>query len=368
MRVLHISAHFYPNIGGVETHLIDLINALIKRKWKVYVLSYMPLTTKTNGKIFEVFNKCKIIRIPWIPNLFLKLVKFPILEFLYLAPGLFIFAPFIILISKPKVIHAHGLVVGFIGVFWAKVFNKRVVISTHNTYRFPKRGIYRIFARWIFGHCDFCLVLSDKSKQELESIGVPKNNISRFTYWIDLNNFKPVKNAKKLLGWKDRFIVLFVGRLIEEKGVSQLIESFRNWDRRIYLVMIGAGPSKKKLVNIKLKNFTFLEEIRQKDLPWYYSGADVLIVPSISEEGFGRVILESLACGTPVIGADRGAIPEAINETVGKLINSSPINIKKVVEFFYNSPDKLRELSVNCRKYAIKKYSEKNAEQIIKKY
>lgn len=368
MRVLQISAHFYPNIGGVETHLVDLMKALVKRKWKVYVLSYFPLTTERNGKVFETLNNCKIFRIPWIPNLFYKFVKFPLLEFLYLAPGLFIVAPFIILILNPKIIHAHGLVAGFISVFWAKVFNKKVVISTHNTYKFPERGIYRIFAGWIFRHCDFCLVLSDKSKQELESLGVSKNKISRFTYWVDLNNFKSEKNAKELLSWKGKFIVLFVGRLIEEKGIRQLIESFRNWNKRIHLIIIGSGPYEKKLVNIKAKNFTFLKEIGQKDLPQYYSGADVLIVPSISEEGFGRVILESLACGTPVIGADRGAISEAIDENVGELINASPLNIKKMVEFFYKNPDKLHNLSINCRKYAVKKYSEKNAEQIVKTY
>ena len=69
-----------------------------------------------------------------------------------------------------------------------------------------------------------------------------------------------------------------------------------------------------------------------------------------------------------MIGSSRGAISEAMNETVGKMIDISPHNIKKTVEYFYKNTDKLQRLSKNARHFAIKRYSEKNAETIIKTY
>lgn len=103
-------------------------------------------------------------------------------------------------------------------------------------------------------------------------------------------------------------------------------------------------------------------------MPLYYTAADIVIVPSIHEEGFGRVILEALACGTPVIGAKRGAIPEAMDETVGRFINVSTVNIKNEVEYLFNHQDELKKLARNSREFAERRYSEKNVLEIIRSY
>src|SRR3989344_2683034 len=125
MRVLQLTVHFSPNIGGVETHLLDLVNVLTKRGWQTVVLSYQPLVAKTKWQPYEKRNRFEVIRIPWIQGLFYKLVTHPILEFLYLLPGLFLITPLVLLWKNPNVIHTHGIVAGFVGVFWGKVFGKR---------------------------------------------------------------------------------------------------------------------------------------------------------------------------------------------------------------------------------------------------
>lgn len=370
MKVLQISAHFRPNIGGVETHLSDLVSVLTKRGWGIFVLTYKPLTTKIPAKIYEKGQMFKIVRIPWFPGLFYKFVHYPVLEFFYLLPGLFFVTPLVLILANPDVIHAHGLVAGFVGVFWGKVFGKRVVISTHSIYSFPKTGLYRKFVTLIFKNANYVLSLSRQATREIESLGVRKSKVKNFTYWIDLEKFKKVIDAKNKLGWKNNFIVLFVGRLVSEKGIEELLASVRIWDKNINLKIIGSGPldAKVKEVATKLENLEFIESIDSDNLPIYYSGADLLIVPSVSEEGFGRVILESLACGTPVIGSGRGAIPEALDKTVGKLIDVSPENIMKAVQYFSKYRNQFRSLAKNCRKFAERRYSEKNADTIIKAY
>lgn len=366
MKILQLSAHFSPNIGGVETHLDDLCKSLIKHGFQVTVLTYRPLQTKANWKIVEEKENIQIIRLPWIPNLFYRLVKSPILEFIYLAPGIFIFLPLILGLIRIDVIHAHGLIAGFVGIFWGKIFHKRVVISLHSIYHFPKRGFYRNFAYWIFNNANCNLGLSEQSVKEIKSLGVSPKKVAKFTYWIDLKKFKIRRN----LGWNDRFVVLFVGRLVEEKGIKVLLESVKFWDKNIDLVIIGAGPLENeiKYVSQRLKNVKCIGPIDQNRLPLYYSGSDILIVPSTSEEGFGRVILESLACGTPVIGANRGAISETMDQSVGKLINVSPGSIKQTVEYLYENRSKLKKLASNCRKYAERRFSEENVQSIITTY
>lgn len=370
MKVLQITPHFFPNIGGVETHLNDLIYALRKRKWDIFVLTYQPLTTKVSARIYHKDNRLEVFRIPWFTGLFYKLVTYPLLEFLYLLPGLFFTAPLVLILKKLEIIHAHGLVAGFVGVFWGKIFKKKVIISTHSTYNFPKNGFYRILSKWIFNGANFCLCLSQKSKEELSLLGISKDKLRTFTYWIDLNKFKKIKNAKKILKLEMNFTVLFVGRLVREKGIIELLKSAKKWNKSVILLIIGLGPLQSIVENAALDstNIKFLGLISQNQLPLYYSSSDILIVPSTSDEGFGRVILESLACGTPVVASNRGAILEVVNERVGKLIDITPENIKNTVEYLASKKSKLNELAKDCRNLTERRYSESNVKKIIQAY
>lgn len=370
MKVLQITVHLFPNIGGVETHLNDLFNSLIKRGWEVFALAYQPLSTKTNWNIFEKDKNSTILRIPWIRGFFEKLINFPSLEFVYLVPGLFFVTPFVILFYQPQVLHAHGLSAAVSAVFWGKVFKIRRIISLHSIYSFPKKGLYSNFVKLLFRNCDTVLSLSKKSNEEIEALGVVKEKIKVFTYWIDLEKFKAITGAKEKLKWKDRFVVLFVGRLIKEKGLDVLLESVKTWNNNIKMVIIGSGPLEQEILRqaVGNKHIQFLGRQSQADLPLFYSAADCLIIPSTSEEGFGRVIIEALACGTPVIAADRGGIPEAMDETVGRLIDVTPEKIKDTLDYFYNHPEELNKLSRATRKFVERRYSESNAATIIKAY
>lgn len=370
MRILHITVHLFPNVGGVETHIKDLIGYLIGKEDKLFVLAYQPLSTKTSWSFFEQSKNLMIFRIPWIRGFFERLVSYPILEFIYLAPGLFLVTPLIILFFRPEVLHAHGLLASVPAIFWGKIFKIRKVISLHSFYSFPETGLYRSFAKLIFKNSDFILSLSKKSNEEIRFLGVESKKTGIFTYWIDLNKFKRVSDAKEKLGLDRKFIVLFVGRLVKEKGIGVLLKSAKLWDKDINLIIAGSGPMGEEIQRSikKIKIARFLGKIDQTALPLYYSAADCLIVPSTSEEGFGRVIIESLACGTPVIASSRGATAEAMDETVGKFIEVTPEKIKNAVEYFYQKPEELLRLSKNARKFVERRYTEKNVGNIIKSY
>lgn len=369
MRVLQLTVHLFPNIGGVETHLNDLFNALINRNWKIFCLAYQPLSTRVEWKIFEKENNLTILRIPWLRGFFEKLVSHPALEFIYLVPGLFIVSPIVIVAFRPQVIHAHGLAAAVSAVFWGKIFKIRTIISLHSFYSFPQKGLYRKFVKSLLNNAEFVLSLSEKSNSEIKSLGLNSKKLGIFTYWINLEKFKRIPEAKKKLGWEEKFVVLFVGRLIKEKGLDVLIRSASDWDKSMQLVIIGSGPMEeeisKEAQNGQIK---FIGRKLQEDLPKYYSGADCLVVPSTSEEGFGRVIIEALACGTPVVAANRGGISEAMDKTVGKLIDIDEDNIKNTVEYFYKNQKELKKYSQNAREFVERRYSEKNVKSIIEAY
>ncbi len=370
MKVLQLTVHLFPNVGGVETHLKDLIDSLIKRNWKVFVLAYQPLSTETHWKIWENFHHLTILRIPWIRGFFEKLVRKPTLEFMYLVPGLFIVTPFIIFFYSPDILHAHGLSAAVAAVIWGKIFRIKTIISLHSLYTFPKKGLYHDFVKLLFENADFILSISEKSNEEVKALGIESGKTGVFTYWVDLDKFKPVADAKNKLKWERRFTVLFVGRLVSGKGIDELLESSKLWNKNIKLVIIGSGPMHDQITEFakSRRNLNFLGKIDQNSLSNYYSGADLVLVPSTSEEGFGRVIIESLACGTPVIASKRGAITEAMDETVGKFIDATPQGIKGAVKYFYNNPKKLLSLSKKGRKFAERRYSEANVKTIIKTY
>ena len=370
MRTLLLTVHFSPNLGGVETHLLDLIKGLNDNKIVVTILCYQPLSTSAPWKIYDKQPNLQIFRIPWVSGLFYTFIPYQVLQFLYLVPGLFLATPIILLFNRPDVIHAHGLVAALNGVFWGRIFKIPVVISTHSLYNFPKQGLYPNLIRAVFNQAELVLCLSNQSRQEVIKLGVDENLVEVFTYWVDLDTFSPVPEAKKKVGWTNEFIVLFVGRLVKEKGIWVLINSAKNWSKQIKLVIAGSGPESVMIKKMAAQhaNILYLGRIEQEQLPTYYSGADLVIVPSTHEEGFGRVIIEALACGTPVIGANRGSIVEAMDSSVGQLIDVTEGNIKEVVEGLYNNRAKLKRLAQRTRPFAERRYSIRNVQKIIKGY
>ncbi len=105
-----------------------------------------------------------------------------------------------------------------------------------------------------------------------------------------------------------RFTVGFVGRLVKEKGIRVLNEAARGLDVR--LLAVGVGPEQ--------VNGEVVGGVRPEQVKSYLRQMDVLVLPSLTapkwKEQFGRVLIEAMTCGVPVVGSDSGAIPETIGD------------------------------------------------------
>ncbi|MDP8233786.1 MAG: glycosyltransferase family 4 protein [Candidatus Saelkia tenebricola] len=363
-NILVLTPFFSPNTGGVETHLDDLVEYLANKDYQVYVLTYQPLMNNIKVQSIERKPNLEIRRIKWFRgNLFSKFEPYPLLQSIYLVPRLLISVIGFMLKHKNDIdiIHAQGVSAAFVARITKFFFRKKIVVSTHAVYGWlynMKQGSF--FARiikCIFNGFDQVLTLSEQSRNELIKIGVNPEKVVTYRYWVNQDVFKPKDIPRS------KFKVLFVGRLIEIKGILTLIKVARK-NKDMTFVFIGEGPLLGRIKEAaKDDNIIFLGRVKNTELSSWYNDADVVVMPSLYEEGYGRVILEALSCGTPVIASNRGGIKEVLTDSVGMLIEPTEEEITKALKEI-----NLEKLSKNCRPYAEKMFSSNNALVIEKAY
>jgi len=117
------------------------------------------------------------------------------------------------------------------------------------------------------------------------------------------------------------FLIGYVGRLVPEKGVDLLLEAVAGMDAVWRLAIVGAGPERERLGTLSRRlglggRVSFEGDIPSIRMPAFYRELDVLVLPSRSQsnwvEQFGRVLIEAMACGVPVVGSDCGEIPRVV--------------------------------------------------------
>lgn len=225
----------------------------------------------------------------------------------------------------------------------------------------------------VIENADHFIAISNMSRDALILEGVAQEKISVVPAAIDTQKFKPSQKDHSLLANLkipvNSFVVLFVGRLVWEKGITFLLFAMHNVIKDIpnaYLLIVGKGPLEKFLIKQaqKLgieKNVKFLGFIDYNKMPTYYNLADVLCLPSIPmptwQEQFGYVMFEAMACGKPVIASTTGAIPEFITPETGILVPPADYIA------LYDAIIKMHEFNGNFEQNT-RKYVEKNFDAV----
>jgi L-malate glycosyltransferase len=150
---------------------------------------------------------------------------------------------------------------------------------------------------------------------------------------IDPNVYNPRQDGQqlrqRLRGSAEEVIIGYVGYIIEEKGLATLLRALSKLkDLHWSLVVVGTGSYATSFERLA-RQLGLSQQVRQlgyvphTDVPLYLSAFDLLVLPSETRGGlkeqFGRVIIEALACGTPVIGSNSGEIPRLLQATGGRL-------------------------------------------------
>lgn len=180
-----------------------------------------------------------------------------------------------------------------------------------------------------------------------------------------------VRNA---LSVGEKSVVLFVGRLVEEKGAQYAIRALPRVIKEVgdvVLVVVGRGPYLPQLKELASnlgvsKDVVFSGFVSEGELPFYYASSDVLVFPTTHVEGFPLVLAEALASGLPIVSSNIGGTPTAISHgETGFLFE--PRDVRGLSSFLtvLLSDDGLRKkMAEQSRKASLEKFS---AERMAKR-
>ncbi|RLC35508.1 hypothetical protein DRH14_00795 [Candidatus Shapirobacteria bacterium] len=375
-RILMITPFFSPNIGGVEKHLDDLCSYLSQKGHQITVLTYQPLTSPTKASSFQKTNNLSIYRFNWPGyQLFHRLQKYPTFQFLYITPYLF-FRSFVFLLFRPQkfdLIHAHGLNASFIAMLLKNIFKIPFVASTYAIYNFKKKSLFSRLSLLALSSAQKVLALAQPSTRELIRIGLNKQKITTYFLWIDKRLYKKTNRnqARQQLKLANKFTAIFVGRLIASKGIAiikKLIKTFPD----INFIVIGDHsqfePDMEQIAVNHQNLHLYCGSISIKKLSLYYSSANLLLMPSLHPEAFGKVAIEALACGTPVLASNRGALSCILSKSVSVVVNPTFSNFKQQLNFLRHHPSKLRNMSQKAPAYVQQNFSPHQAKVIEQAY
>lgn len=352
MKIGWFTDTFLPQTNGVVTSLESFGEELVKRGNEIHV--YCPKSDRKKHLGMQIHS---------LPSLTFK----PYPEFKIGIP----------LGEKAvdlDIVHTHSPF--FLGLFGLRVAKKQKIpkVSTFHT-------ILSEYVSYLSTHAQkvlktltwrYCKIHYKEYDQLITPSRVIKNilidkkiadvPIEVIPTGININFLKPIKNAEKKLKIGNGRIFLCLGRVGHEKNLDVVIKAFKGLDSKLYIAGRGpALPKLKKLVkDLKMKNIKFLGYVAEKDKPLYYSAADAFIIASTSETQ-GIVVIEAMACGTPVIGADSWAIPEMIEDKKNGFL-FEPGNSEELAEILndFSASKKMRDSALKTSKvYSREKCADK---------
>lgn len=180
------------------------------------------------------------------------------------------------------------------------------------------------YMRWLYGHCARVLVPSEATRRLLVDAGTPADRIGLWGRGVDAEAFAPsLRSHEQRLAWRadDRPVVLYVGRVSEEKGVRllpPLHEALLRLGLEHRLVVIGEGPVRAELAR-RCPDVLCTGALGRDELACAYASADVFVFPSTTDTA-GNVVLEAQASGVPVVVSDRGGPREQMVPDVSGVV------------------------------------------------
>jgi teichuronic acid biosynthesis glycosyltransferase TuaC len=220
---------------------------------------------------------------------------------------------------RVDIIDAHYFYPDGVAAVWAaRDFNLPVVVTARGTdinlipqFHFPRRMIQQAAAK-----ADGLICVCAALKDELAGLGVSPNRITVLRNGVDLERFRPMnrEDARKALGIEHPTLAS-VGHLVERKGHHHVIAALTQLPD-MHLVIVGDGPERRALEQLAAKvgvtpRVRFTGAVDQDQLALVYNAVDALVLAS-SREGWANVLLESMACGTPVVASAVWGTPEVV--------------------------------------------------------
>lgn len=381
MRIGIFTDTYPPYINGVSTSIKMMEKALRQKGHQVFIV-----TVNTENMKYKYEENGRVIRIPGIPTGIYD----------YRLTGIY---PVRVLNKIKKwnldVIHSHTeFGVGTFARIVAKQYNIPLVHTYHTMYEdythyithgyFDKssKKLTEYFTKF---YCDKTATELIVPSQKTYALFKDKYKVDRNVHivptGIDVERFyaekldqNKVKAIKKELKLKDEKVILYIGRLAEEKNVELLIESQVSLAKKYNskLLIVGSGPDlekyKKLAKKLKIeKNVIFTGAVPWENVPYYYAQASVFATASTSETQ-GLTVIEAMASGLPVIAAEDKAFEGVVVDELNGKFFKTKREYKKCIEELLNDSKKLEFMSKQARITADSHSLKYYADQILYVY
>jgi glycosyltransferase involved in cell wall biosynthesis len=247
--------------------------------------------------------------------------------------------------------------------------------NIYKVYPFPFSWI----ERYNLENADYAVAASEEISDILDRKGFGKNRLSVVPYGVDHLIYRrtemPELKSKLRL---DNYTIGYTGRLVNEKGVMDLLRAVSKLKRKVNLLLVGDGELKHK-ITIEGRRLGISGQIRIVDtipssqVPEYLNCMDCLVLPSRTtrkwKEQFGRVLIEAMACEVPVIGSDSGEIPNVIGDS-GLVFKEGDVgDLSSKLQVLINNKDVRVELARKGRQRVLNNFTqEKVAKETYKIY
>lgn len=383
MRVLFLS-HMFPNQSNPQhgIFVFEQIKALVNLGVSVQVISPLPWVPWGFRRV-ERWKKYQGIPykeiISGVPVIRPRMVSLPGGKFFYFSGFFYYLACCRIAQAMMKqqsfdLIHSHTIMPdGFASVLLGRQLKLPVICTIHgsdiNIYPYRHPLILRATKRAI-RQLDGCITVSQRLRERLmELCGHVPVEVKVIYNGADPNLFSPIskEEARKSLGISyGGDVLLYVGNLKEVKGVAYLIDAFgkmRDQQRESRLYIVGDGRERnalEEMVKRRLlsKNIVFIGRRPHREIPIWFSAADCLIMPSLSE-GFPTLLSEAMLSETPIVGTSVGGIPELLLDSVTGLV-VPPKNtdmLAKAIKLLIKNKDLARQLAYQGKQKAYPKFT-----------
>lgn len=265
---------------------------------------------------------------------------------------------------RPHVIHAHwivpqGMALALLGVFSKKL--PHFLLTSHGGDLFGLRGqLFSVLKRWVFKKASAVTVVSRPMATEAARLSANDAQVSVIPMGVDFDGrFTLDARVERVAGQ-----ILFVGRLVEKKGVKYLIQALPSIRQRVpgaHLVIVGSGPELPELTalvsELGLQDYvTFRGAMSQDALPEFYRRAAVFVAPFVDaasgdREGLGLVSIEAIACGCPVVVGDVPVVADIFLDTEMDLraIPGSPESLAQKVGDVLAAPETALRRTLDIR-------------------
>jgi 1,2-diacylglycerol 3-alpha-glucosyltransferase len=378
VRIGIFTETYSPYISGLVTSEVMLKKALEKQGHEVYVV-----TANLESFKYEYDEEEKVLKIPGIPTgiydsrlssiypvravnrikswnldvihsqtefaigtfarLFAKQYNIPLVHTYHT-----LYEDYIYYITKGYFDRASKKLVEYLSKFYCETTATELIVPTNK--------IYRLF----------------KEKYKFEkNINIIPTGIEVDRFYIENNDQRETENLRKSLNLsKKDFIILFVGRIAEEKNIEFLIEAEKNLKKEhdnIKLVIVGDGPDKEKYENHakKLgleKDVIFTGKAKWEDMPYYYQMATVFATASKTETQ-GLTIIEAMASSVVPVCMEDEAFQSMVTDELNGLFFKTQNEYEKQILFLYDNPSELerldRQARIQAETYSSKYYGER---------